>query len=261
MSTDPGWAGLFLELDAWLAAGMRATLWWRDDDAGAASSALERLLSQAEDHRVPIALAAVPTRLSAEAAARIHRLPNAAILQHGHAHRNHEPAGRKKAEFGPSRDETDALADLRAGREALGGVKASALPILVPPWNAIDALLVPRLASAGFTGLSTYRSRRTRQPAPGLVQVNTHVDIIDWRGTRGFIGEQAALDLLVSHLRRRRLGEVDPAEPTGILTHHAVHDAAGWRFIEACLQATTEHSAAAWPPIADLFATEGIEFP
>lgn len=254
MSGDADWAALARELDAWRAAGRRATLWWRDDDAGADSSALARLLTLAEARRVPVALAAVPARLTVAAVARIRRCPAAAILQHGHAHRNHEPAGRKKAEFGPAREEAAALAELRAGRAALASRDAGALPILAPPWNAIAAPLVARLASIGFAGLSTCGARAARCPAPGLVQVNAHVDIVDWRGTRGFVGERAALGLLLSHLRRRRLGPGDPAEPTGLLTHHAVHDAAAWRFIDTCLRTTTAHPAAAWPPIAALFA-------
>ena len=254
MSGDADWAALARELDAWRAAGRRATLWWRDDDAGADSRALARLLALAEARRVPVAVAAVPARLTGAARARIRRCPAAALLQHGHAHRNHEPAGRKKAEFGPAREVAAALADLRAGRAALASRDAGALPILAPPWNAIAAPLVPRLASLGFAGLSTCGARPARRPAPGLIQVNAHADIVDWRGTRGFVGERAALGLLLSHLRRRRLGRVDPAEPTGLLTHHAVHDAAAWRFIDACLRATTAHPAAAWPPIAALFA-------
>lgn len=259
MSDDAGWAALARELDAWRAAGRRATFWWRDDDAGADSEALARLLALAAARRVPVALAAVPTRLTGAAGARIRRCPAAAILQHGHAHRNHAPAGHKKAEFGPSRAEAAALADLRAGRaalasSALASLGAGALPILVPPWNAIAAPLVPRLAAIGFTGLSTCGARRALHPAPGLIQVNAHVDIVDWRGTRGFVGERTALGLLVSHLRRRRLGHVDPAEPTGLLTHHAVHDAPAWLFIDACLRATTAHPATAWPPTATLFA-------
>ena len=223
MSDDAGWAALARELDAWHAAGRRATFWWRDDDAGADSEALARLLALAAARRVPVALAAVPTRLTGAAVARIRRCPAAAILQHGHAHRNHAPAGHKKAEFGPSREEAAALADLRAGRAALASTAlaslgAGALPILAPPWNAIAAPLVPRLAAIGFTGLSTCGARRARRPAPGLIQVNAHVDIVDWRGTRGFVGERTALGLLVSHLHRRRLGHVDPAEPTGLLT-------------------------------------------
>ena len=254
MSGDADWAALDCELDAWRAAGRRATFWWRDDDAGADSEALARLLALAAARRVPVALAAVPTRLTGAAVARIRRHPAAAILQHGHAHRNHAPAGRKKAEFGPSREEAAALADLHAGPASLVALGAGALPILVPPWNAIAAPLVPRLTAIGFTGLSTCGARPARRPAPGLIQVNAHVDIVDWRGTRGFVGERTALGLLVSHLRRRRLGHVDPAEPTGLLTHHAVHDAPAWRFIDACLRATTAHPAATWPPITALFA-------
>ncbi|MEK9660397.1 MAG: hypothetical protein VW644_01455, partial [Alphaproteobacteria bacterium] len=39
------WDALAAELDVWAAAGRTATLWWRDDDADAASPALERLLA------------------------------------------------------------------------------------------------------------------------------------------------------------------------------------------------------------------------
>jgi hypothetical protein len=62
--------------------------------------------------------------------------------------------------------------------------------------------------------------------------VNTHVDVIDWHGGRGFLGEAAALDLLIGHLSARRQGRADPDEPTGLLTHHLVHDADTWRFLE-----------------------------
>jgi hypothetical protein len=69
-----------------------------------------------------------------------------------------------------------------------------------------------------------------------LNQVNTHVDVIDWRGRNGppggFLGEDACLSLFIGHLRARRLGTVDADEPTGILSHHLVHDAATWRFLE-----------------------------
>jgi hypothetical protein len=38
---------------------MRATLWWRDDDAERDSPQLRRLLAIARAHRVPIAIAAI----------------------------------------------------------------------------------------------------------------------------------------------------------------------------------------------------------
>ncbi len=255
MSATSGWAALRQELDAWRATGRQATLWWRDDDAGPLTPALERLLGLAETSRTPLAVAAVPAWLTAEAAARIRGCPGAVVLQHGFAHENHEPEDRKKSEFGPSRGHGQALAALRAGRAALAACGASPLPVLAPPWNAVAPRLVPRLAAAGFTGLSTFRPRAAPMPAPGVVQTNTHCDIVDWRGSRGFVGEDAALEAVVSHLRGRRLGDLDSAEPTGLLTHHAVHDEACWRFLERFL--ATAHPAAFWPPVRTLFDPAG----
>jgi hypothetical protein len=258
MTASTAWAALRTELDAWHAAGQCATLWWRDDDAGKPSEALDRLLGLAETHEVPIAIAAVPTWLTRDSVERIHGCPDAAILQHGYAHQNHEPANNKKAEFGAARRQDEALAELCAGRMTLADRNAGALPVLTPPWNRIAGELLARLSSAGFTGISAYQARHAREPTPGLVQINTHIDIIDWRGTRGFVGEAAALDLCVSHLGRRRRGEVDSDEPTGLLTHHADHDAASWRFIERYVRATRDHPAVAWPLIAEIFATDGV---
>jgi hypothetical protein len=54
--------------------------------------------------------------------------------------------------------------------------------------------------------------------------VNAHVDIVDWRHGRRFIGEARALELAMKGLAS--------GEPVGFLTHHAVHDAAAWTFLE-----------------------------
>ena len=106
---------------------------------------------------------------------------------------------------------------------------------LVPPWNRIDAAVAEQLANLGLTGLSSYSPRATETPFPGLAQVNCHCDIMRWKPTRGFLGEEETLTLLAAHLRQRRLGEVDPAEPSGILTHHLVHDDAAWTFLDRLL--------------------------
>ena len=88
------------------------------------------------------------------------------------------------------------------------------------------------------------------------------LDWLDWRGGRGFVGETAALGLAVGHLAARRAaagnGVGDEAgggdEPTGLLSHHLVHDAAAWDFIEAFIAATAAHPAARWLDAAEAFA-------
>jgi hypothetical protein len=87
----------------------------------------------------------------------------------------------------------------------------------------------------------------------GLRLVNVHADLVDWRGDGGFIGEAAALGLVLRHLGNRRLGRADVDEPTGILTHHLVQDAATERFLSKLLALTRSHPAARFVPIAELF--------
>ena len=250
------WDGLARELDAWGAAGRTATLWWRDDDATRPTPALERLLDIAGQHAAPLALAVIPAPAVPELAQRLAG-GTVSVLQHGFAHRSHAGPGEKKTELGAQRPTTAVLAELAEGRARLAGLFAAAavpvLPVLVPPWNRIAGPIVAGLAATGFTGLSTYNARAAGLAAPGLLQVNTHADIIDWRGSRGFVGEAAALGLVAGHLAARRLGAMDDGEPTGLITHHLVHDEACWRFCGRLAEAAAAHPAARWLAAPDIF--------
>lgn len=249
------WSILADELARWGDTGLIADLWWRDDDAVADTPALRRLLAVAE---VPVALAVIPADLQPNLiAALIGRPAGAAVvaLQHGFSHQNHEPAGRKKAELGAARDSTLVLADLAAGVKIMAETfGAAALPVLTPPWNRIAPEIITRLSNLGFRGLSTHLPRRLAVPAPGLLQVNTHVDIIDWHAGRGFIGPDRTLALIAGHLRARRLGEVDRAEPSGLLTHHLVQDEASWSFLRRLQDWLSDYPMLRWLTAQAVFA-------
>ena len=179
------------------------------------------------------------------------------VLQHGYAHRNHEPPGVKKAELGAARPPAAVREELRRGAQLLTAAFGSqALPVLVPPWNRIAEPLIDLLTDDGYRGLST---QGTRQPAAasrqqGILQVNTHIDIVDWRGGRRFIGLEAAIDLALGHLSARREGRADADEPTGLLTHHLVLEAEAFDFTAAFLERTAEHPAVQWRSARDIFA-------
>ncbi len=257
------WRILTEELDAWAAAGRAATLWWRDDDAVEPSAEIERLLGLAAARDVPIALAAIPARAS-EALARGIETAGARVtlLQHGYAHRNHAPAAEKKAELGAHRPAAAVLEELARGQARMTALFGSGrfgsgwAPVLVPPWNRIAEGLVPEVARLGFRGLSTYGARAAAEPAPGLAQINSHVDIMRWDAPRGFLGAAEALDLLAGHLRARRLGEADEAEPSGLLSHHGAHDEACWAFLDELLGRLAEHPAARFVAAGEAFAAE-----
>lgn len=236
------WDQLRRELDAWGAAGEAASLWWRDDDARRPGPNLDRLVALADT--VPLALAVVPADVVPE----LGELPeNIHLLPHGWRHANRAPEGEKKSEFGPHRPAYDRLADVALGWTRLRHLFGDrAEPVFVPPWNRIDADFVPRLSNAGLAALSRFGPRAAREAAPGLVEVNCHLDIIDWRSSRGFVGESTALAALIAHLGARRTGTVDADEPTGVMSHHAVHDDGCWKFLDKLLAATAECPAARW---------------
>ena len=250
---NAAWQGFLGEIDCWRDAGRQIDFWWRDDDASRPDPALTRLITLAETMVVPLALAVIPAQ--AQGTAFVRRLQLISLLQHGVDHRNRAGVGEKKTEFTAAEPVSHALARLRAGRaqlESLPGIRV--LPVLVPPWNRISApQLVPQLPAAGYCGLSTFGPRRHPFAAPGVAQVNTHVDIIDWRGTRGFAGEEVVLAQATQHLVARRKGSADAAEPTGWLTHHAVHDAAAWAFMERLLERTAAVPGVSWRSAAQLF--------
>lgn len=240
-------------LDALAAAGRRVAFWWRDDDAVAATPALDRLIAIAEAHGVPLALAAIPARAEASLAARLAGAPTVAVLQHGFAHANHEPAGSRAAELGGARPADAVLAELDDGRCRLAGLVGDRLlPVLVPPWNRIAPEIAARRREAGLTGLSTFTARTIDDH-----RLDAHLDPIAWKTTRGFAGFEKMLRVLDEELAARAAlaGGATAASvaPIGLLTHHLAHDEAVWTFTAAFVAAAANHPAADWPAIDAAF--------
>ncbi|MEQ9607084.1 MAG: hypothetical protein RLN99_05395 [Kiloniellaceae bacterium] len=255
-----GWDALAVELDAWSAAGQTAEVWWRDDDAGAPCPALDRLLALAAETGTPLSLAVIPAKAEAALAATLDRHPaETTVLQHGAAHHNCAAPGAKKCEL-VDPDLRPALPEelrrCRAGLEHLFGARFR--PVMVPPWNRIAAELRATLPSLGFDGLSTYKARDAALPLPGLRQTNCHVDILQWRPQRQFLGTEAALALLTGHLAAKRAGGADAAEPSGILSHHQAHDEAAWDFLAALFGRLARHPAVRLLPAERVFATPAV---
>lgn len=216
--------------------GHPVQLWWRDDDAVADTPALDRLLSLSRRTEAGIALAVIPERIGTSLAERLQTEDQAFALVHGWSHSNHAPPGEKKAEFGAHRPldlmAGEAAKALQLAQERLGD---KLLPVLVPPWNRVAPDLLQKLPLAGYRGISTFTDRKTAFPATGLRRVNTHVDPIDWHGTRSLLDPSLIIASLAGAIERRASGHADPDEPVGFLTHHLVHDDVIWTFCEALM--------------------------
>jgi len=221
--------------------GHPATFWLRDDDATVPSAALDTLLSMTGRHGVPVTLAVIPAGSGQALADRLAGEGSVSVAVHGWAHQNHAGSDEKKQELGAHRPVTVVLDELARGLQHLKSLHgAQSLPVLVPPWNRIHADVVQGLPGIGYSALSVFGPEK---PAP-LRVLNTHVDLIDWRGS----GRAKELDMLLAEmalaLRRNA--------PTGVLTHHLIHDDGAWAVLDALLTLTSGHPDARWEGLPGL---------
>jgi hypothetical protein len=225
-------------LDDLAGHGRQVTFWLRDDDAVLPTAALERLLSLTQGYRVPLALAVIPEETGQALADRLSVLSHVRVSVHGWSHRNYSQPPAKKQELGLDRPLETVLSELQAGFNKLQGLYGGQFePMLVPPWNRIAPEIVEALAPIGFQSLSVFG----REQAAALPLLNTHVDLMDWRGTGG--GKPS--DQLFAEVLAW-LTDEHPLPAIGMLAHHLVHDDNAWSFLEDFFALTADHPACRW---------------
>ncbi len=226
-------------LDDAAEAGSSIALWWRDDDAVAATPALERLLALAAACDAPLMIAAIPAEAEPCLGRRVAREGNVRLAVHGLAHLDHARAGDRPAEFGAHRPRAALVADAARGL-ALANRKFPPdrlLSVFVPPWNRLAPDLASALPGLGYRGLSAAGDRFGGPQIAGLVRADATLDPIDWRGTRSLRDPGALVDGLICDVAGR------PSRPIGLLTHHRAHDESVWDFLGALLHVLVSHPA------------------
>lgn len=239
--SSDAWRPARAALDRAHAAGRRIAVWLRDDDCVAVTPALERLTGLCTAVGLPILLAIIPEPaeepLDSWIAAHLAVTP----CQHGFAHANHAPPGERARELGGRSVET-VLDELRQGRAKLQRIFGPALSdVLVPPWNRIDAEVIPHLPDLGFSALSCFAPTPDAFPIPRL---DSDLDIVDWRGGR--VGRT------LDDMARKIAGIVERQDRLGILTHHLAHDEAAWSGLAEMLKRLAAHPAVRFADAATL---------
>lgn len=255
LAVTAAWNKLHVALEEIATNGETLAVWWRDDDVVAPSQALDRLLAMSERFDAPVALAAISLLATEALAERLADEARVDIIVHGLAHRNHSPQGHSSSELGmgqPLLDRMAALYGAHARLKRLFGDKV--VPMLAPPWNRIGKDLAERLHEVGFAALSTFKRRRDREAAPGVLQVNTHVDPVFWRGHGGLRDEAAMLEDLAALALETVARAPEDREPIGLLTHHLEHDPWVWRFVEELLAFLAAHRAVRFTRPAEFLA-------
>ena len=107
------------------------------------------------------------------------------------------------------------------------------------------------LVGLGFRGLSCFGPENQYSGVPGLSVANTHIDPVDWHGTRSLTNPKVLMDSIVKIVT----GESDGpgGRVLGLLTHHLMHDEALWHFIEGFCQTVDASPGASWCDPATLF--------
>jgi hypothetical protein len=249
---EAAWRRLSASLDRWAAAGRRAPIWWRDDDAVAPGPALDRLLALTRRAEAPLVLAVIPAGVEPALADRLAErdADHVTIAQHGWSHANHAPPGEKKAELGDHRPAATVWAELAEGRQRLTwllGAQAGAM--LVPPWNRLGTEVAGGLARLGYGAVSLFGDAAPPVD-PAVDVINTQCDPIAWKAGRGLAPD--ALDDLTDTLDARLgAGKAGDAPPVGLLTHHAAHNGDVWGFVERLAATIAEHPGARWTSPTD----------
>jgi peptidoglycan/xylan/chitin deacetylase (PgdA/CDA1 family) len=217
-----------------------APVWFffRDDDAGWDDPALEALLDVFEPHGLPLDLAAIPLAATARTVELITSRQDDGrndlrVHQHGLAHVNHEPEGRK-CEFGVSRPPEQQREDLAHGRDVLRGLFGDLPSVFTPPWNRCAPWTAEVARDLGFTVLSRDVSAGTAG-IPGLLELPITVD---WFAKRRKVPVDRAG-------RGELLAEAAAGDgPVGLMLHHEVMSPEDREDVGALLALVGSHPAA-----------------
>src|SRR6476646_1473558 len=194
-----------------------ASLFFRNDDCGWSDDRLLLLLDIFADFGISVDLAAIPAALSSAFAQKLSRRMAAhpeslRIHQHGYAHLNHEPEG-KKCEFGPARNYLSQRSDIENGQRILAELLGTVPdPIFTPPWNRCTAVTARCLAELGFQVLSRDSHAATFE-ASGVCELPIAVD---WFAHR----KQVRLDRM--EWGKSLATKLEKEAAVGIMLHHSV---------------------------------------
>ena len=228
-----------------------ANLFFRDDDCGWSDDRLLLLLDIFADFGFPVDLAAIPTALNSAFAQKLSRRMAAhperlRIHQHGYAHLNHEPTG-KKCEFGSARDYISQRSDIESGQRRLAELLgAEPDPIFTPPWNRCTAVTARCLAELGFQVLS-----RDSHAVPIECSALRELPIaVDW------FDQQKKVRLDRMEWGKLLAARLQSEASIGIMLHHAVMDAEEMQALAQLLSLLARHPNAKCHTMRALAAAE-----
>jgi len=232
----------------------RPTWFFRDDDAGWADQHLLAVADVFQRSGVILDVAAIPAAVSPALSEGLRARVAAgevSVHQHGWAHVNHQPDGRR-SEFGAARAPADQFGDLQKGRSRLCELLDGAVePFFTPPWNRCEDRTAPLLGEVGLTVLSCDWSA-PRRNVPAVAEMPVRLDWTRcWReGGPERLGAELTRSLDGHSASTGGNGRGELA--LGVMLHHATMTDEQLDVLAHLLTALNGHPSAVLAPMASL---------
>ncbi len=205
---------------------------FRADDIGAPGKQFARVIEIFSRHRVPLSLAVVPHWLHEARWKAIRSIAgeNPSLWcwhQHGRSHKNYEPEGQEKQEFGPARTTGQIIEDLEEGWKRLVSLMGDEFyPVFTPPWNRCSKETLGLIGELAYYAISRKQGAVPTAPRrlPDLA-VNTDLH------TRKETDPEQGWNALFTELKQSVAGGF-----CGIMLHHQRMNGAAFDFLELLVQ-------------------------
>ena len=246
-------AALRKELELWECTGVGCQLWWRDDDLTTVTPQLLRMQEVSERNNVPALLAVIPGQATSTLGNDTAHMGSFDFAQHGWLHQNHEANSRAKSEFGIGRSIDASVEDMRRGsRQMVELFGKRYINVFVPPWNHLSTELPPYMETLDYLGLSRHVDQEKILMPPSIVDVNTHIDILQWATRPSLQKPDVIIAQLAQLLCQQREGRAVES-PIGILSHHRVMADDSWQFLDELFSFTGRYHCVNWIRPSELF--------
>ena len=233
------------------------TLFYRDDDAGWATTELFALLDLFETLDLPLDLAAIPQAMTSKLAQQLNARIQASdgrlgIHQHGFQHHNHQSVGRK-CEFGDARTYPQQYMDIAQGKALLSRYFGDHDdPIFTPPWNRCTQHTVEVLNELSFLALSRDASAQALSFKGTVSALPIHIDWL--KQTKG---QRWSHQHIVQHLADTLLSET----VIGIMLHHQPMDTHEHTIFKHCALLLKQHPLINHNNMRELLSCQALPLP
>ncbi len=234
-----------MELEKCLKTAGNISFWWRDDDVCAPKKKLitltniryerrlERTLKLLAKYNIPGIFAVIPKNFLEHKGGQFELIQkyNTFIALHGTEHVNKSKTG-PKSEFPDDCDVQKTLREILENKTKFEEVfKDRLLPMFVPPFNSICALLKQQLLGNGFAAVSVINAG-THEP------YNVDIDFMDWNA-RKLRPEREILAQIINLIKNGQT-------TIGFNNHHHAINMCSFKFLEKLVRTLSGFDNVKW---------------